>query len=50
MDIVQATNILTLGCHLSYCALKFFPIVSRAFGGAIEKGSVNKGEYNNEYK
>lgn len=34
--------VLTLGCHLSYWSLKFFPIVSSAFWGAIENGSANK--------
>lgn len=36
---MHGEHILTLGCHLSYCMLKFLPIVSRAFWGAIENGS-----------
>ena len=42
MKWVCVKNFLTLGCHLSYWMLKFFPIDSRAFWGAIESGSVKK--------
>lgn len=31
---------LTLGCQFSYCFCKFAPMVSRAFWGPIDKGSV----------
>jgi hypothetical protein len=44
----QETKFLTLGCHRSYCECNVFPIFSRAFGGAIENGSANKGMQSHE--
>lgn len=32
-------NVVTLGCHLSYCIIRAFPIASSAFGGAMDNGS-----------
>lgn len=36
----QSKIALTFGCHLSYCASKFFPIESSALCGATENGST----------
>lgn len=43
IEVKQESKLLTLGCQRSYCECNVFPIVSRALGGAIEKGSEKKG-------
>jgi len=43
IEVKQGSKFFTLGCQRSYWECKVFPILSRALGGTIEKGSEKKG-------
>jgi hypothetical protein len=43
IEVKQTSMFFTLGCQRSYCECNVFPILTRALGGAIEKGSEKEG-------